>query len=205
MTTGLSPRRAAKRAHISDAARKLFLAQGFATTSMDAVTAEAAVSKQTLYAYFPTKIDPLADVLYNGISGLVLDPLDLDQLRTAADLRHGLIEFSVRLTGNLLQPEAIALVRLVLGEVFHVEELRNAFREALPGQVLARTERLLRHSAEVGLIHLEDADLSARMFVGSMMTYVALDGFLSAEPIGPPPRAELEKLVDIFLATVALP
>lgn len=202
MTTALSPRRAAKRAQISAAARKLFLAQGFAATSMDAVTAEAAVSKQTLYAYFPTKIDLLGDAILNGISQLVMDPPDLDRMRTLEDLRRNLVEFSVRLTANLLQPESIALVRLVLGEVFRVPELRSGFREALPGQVLDRTEKLLRYSAELDLIRLDDPELSARMYVGSMMTYIALDGFLSVEPSGPPPRAELEKLVDVFLTTV---
>ena len=44
MTHGLSSRQAAKRAQIAKAARKLFLAQGYAATSMDAVTAEAGVS-----------------------------------------------------------------------------------------------------------------------------------------------------------------
>lgn len=169
---------------------------------MDAVTAEAAVSKQTLYAYFPTKIDLFGDVILNGISQLVMDPPDLDRMRTLEDLRRNLVEFSVRLTANLLQPESIALVRLVLGEVFRVPELRSGFREALPGQVLDRTEKLLRYSAELDLIRLDDPELSARMYVGSMMTYIALDGFLSVEPSGPPPRAELEKLVDVFLTTV---
>ena len=51
----LSPRAQAKRQQITDAARALFLAQGFARTSMDAITAEAGVSKQTLYSYFPSK------------------------------------------------------------------------------------------------------------------------------------------------------
>lgn len=46
----LSPRAQAKRRQITDAARALFLSQGFARTSMDAVTAEAGVSNQTLYA-----------------------------------------------------------------------------------------------------------------------------------------------------------
>ena len=57
MTTGLSDRQAAKRAQIATAARKLFLELGFAGSSMDAISAEAGVSKQTLYTYFPAKVD----------------------------------------------------------------------------------------------------------------------------------------------------
>jgi AcrR family transcriptional regulator len=44
-----------KRACILEAARKLFLRDGFTDTSMDAITREAGVSKATVYAYFPGK------------------------------------------------------------------------------------------------------------------------------------------------------
>ncbi len=201
MPTAAARRKAEKRAQITSAARKLFLAQGFAGTSMDAVTAEAGVSKQTLYAYFPGKIDLLANVLYEGMSQLVLHPPEHD-FRTLDDLREALIEFSARLTGSLLQPDTIALVRLVLGEVFRVAELRQAFREALPGQVLARTQELLRQADAQGLLSVPDPELASRMFVGPVMTYVALDGFLSADPAPPPARAELARLVDAFLTSV---
>jgi AcrR family transcriptional regulator len=195
-------RQAAKREQISAAARKLFLAQGFANTSMDAVTAEAGVSKQTLYAYFPAKIDLLASVLYGGMRQLVLEPPDTRTIESRADLRESLIEFSSTLTESLLQPETIALVRLVLGEAFRVPELRKAFREALPGQVLARTQGILRHADGRGLISVPDPELASRMFVGPVMTYIALDGFLSADPAPPPQREQLARLVDAFLASV---
>jgi len=198
----MARRRAAKREQITSAARKLFLTQGFNGTSMDAVTAEAGVSKQTLYAYFPTKLDLLAEVLYAGMSELVLLPPDPLETNSLGDLREHLITFASRLTTSLLQPETIALMRLVLGEVFHVPELRTTFREALPGQVLARTEALLRQADARGVLRVEDPELGARMFVGPVMTYVALDGFLSADPAPPPEHARLVRLVDAFLASM---
>lgn len=202
MPTATARRRAAKREQITSAARKLFLAQGFNATTMDAVTAEAGVSKQTLYAYFPTKIELLSDVLYTSMNGLALLPPEPAGITTLDDLREHLIEFASRLTGSLLQPETIALMRLILGEVFHVPELRKTFREALPGQVLARTEAMLRQADARGVLRIEDAELGSRMFVGPVMTYVALDGFLSADPSPAPPREHLAKLVDAFLASV---
>lgn len=202
MPTAMARRKAAKREQITAAARKLFLSQGFSGTSMDAVTAEAGVSKQTLYAYFPTKIDLLADVLYAGMSELVLVPPNPVEIDSLDDLRETLIAFASRLTSSLLQPETIALMRLVLGEVFHVPELRKTFREALPGQVLARTEALLRQADARGVLAIEDPELGARMFVGPVMTYVALDGFLSADPSPPPEHARLVRLVDAFLASM---
>jgi TetR/AcrR family transcriptional regulator, mexJK operon transcriptional repressor len=204
VTEGLSERQLAKRGQIARAARRLFLDHGFAGTSMDAVTAEAGVSKQTLYSYFPTKIDLLADVLYGSIGKLVLGPPEQDSLHSLADLREALLAFATRLTQTLLRPDSISLVRLVLGEAFRVPALRQAFRDALPGQVLSRTAALLQQAADAGLIALPNPPLASRMFVGPLMTYVALDGFLSAEPSPPPTRAALEELVDAFLATVAV-
>lgn len=205
MSAALAGRRRAKREQIAAAARRLFLTQGFAGTSMDAVTAEAGVSKQTLYRYFPTKVALLADILYGDLSTFVLHAPDLSTLDSMDALRASLVEFSASVTGSLMQPEAVALVRLVLGEAFRVDELRTAFRDALPAQMLKRTEAVIRHAVARGLIHTDDPALATRMFVGPLMTYVALDGFLSVEPDPPPSRAQLTRLVDAFLATVEVP
>ncbi len=204
MSTGLTGRQSAKRAQIAAAARKLFFENGFAATSMDAVTAEAGVSKQTLYRYFPTKVALLVEILYGGLANLVLRPPNLDHLHTLADLRSSMVDFATFFTHSVMQPDTVALVRLVLGEAFRVPEIRIAFREALPAQILERTEQVIRHAVAKGLIAADDPPLTTRMFVGPLMTYVALDGFLSVEPSAPPPREELERLVDAFLATVAV-
>lgn len=203
MTQELSDRQVAKRSQILTAAHRLFLDQGFAGTSMDAVTAEAGVSKQTLYSYFPNKVDLLANVLHTSVGRLVIQPL-ASPPNSSEDLRATLLGFATVLTRNLLRPDSIAMVRLLLGEVFRVPELRRAFHQALPGQVLSQVETLLDQAARAGLISLQDSDLSSRMFVGPLMTYVALDGFLSADPSGPPSQLELERLVDAFLSTVKL-
>lgn len=204
MDDELSPRQRAKRDQIASAARRLFLSGGFASTSMDAVTAEAGVSKQTLYTYFPAKTDLMAHVLLTSIGRLSFAAPAPGSIRSLEDLRRALVDFSVAITSTLLRPEAISLVRLVLGEVYRVPELRRTFRQVLPGQILSRTSALLEQAASAGLISAPDLDLASRMFVGPLMTYVALDGFLSTDPAGPPEQAQLEKLVDAFLATVAV-
>ncbi len=202
METVLTGSRRAKRDQIAAAARRLFLDHGFAGTSMDAVTAAAGVSKQTLYRYYPTKVALLTDMLYGGLATLSPTPPDPDRVRTLDGLRASLVDFSVAFTGSLLQPEAVGLLRLVLGEAFRLPELRTALREAIPGQVLDRTEALIRRAVAKGLIATDDPALAARMLVGPLMSYVALDGFLGVTPVPPPSRAQLERLVDAFLAMV---
>mgnify|MGYP000903239436 CR=1 FL=1 len=203
MPRELSERQTAKREQIALAARKLFLASGYAGTSMDAVTAEAGVSKQTLYAYFPTKLDLLTSTIADELARLTLEPPPSVRLTGLADLRELMIGFSVALTDRLMTPDTISLLRLLLAEAFRVPELRQLVRDALPGQLLARTERLLAQAEAAELISVRELNLSARMFIGPLMSYVILDGVIGDTDSAPPDRAVLEYLVDSFLRTVS--
>ena len=81
-------------------------------------------------------------------------------------------------------------------------ELRQLVRDALPGQLLARTERLLLQAEAAGLIAVPNPDLSARMFAGPLMSYVIIDGVIADRELKKPDRRTLEYLVDAFLTTV---
>ncbi len=63
----LTPRAKAKRDQIREGAQRVFLERGFAGTSTDAIASEAGVSKQTLYVYYASKEELLADVLQHLI------------------------------------------------------------------------------------------------------------------------------------------
>lgn len=198
-------RAAAKRRQIIDAATELFFENGFAGSSMDAVVARAGVSKQTAYRYFPSKTDLLAAVLTSevNIAGFFAGAQSTPALpATAAELRAMLVGIARTVTDEMLQPHRLALIRLAFGEAFRIPELRDTIRDALPGQFFGRMQGLLAALAASGLIHGERLEVAARMFIGSIFSYVALDGFLRAEPLPPPPTADLEHLVDAFLRSV---
>ena len=57
---------------ILDAALTVFAAQGYSGTTMDAVAAEAGVTKPTLYSYFPSK-ESLFQAMMLGKRDLMLD------------------------------------------------------------------------------------------------------------------------------------
>ena len=204
MTAGtLSKRQVAKREQIATAGRRLFLAHGFAGTSMDAVTAEAGVSKQTLYAYFPAKVDLLKAILDRELARLALEG-PLPEPQTLPELRGLLVQFATRLTQTLLHPDSVALIRLVLGEAFRIPELRDTVRQAFPMRALQGISTIVGRADELGLIEAPDIDLTARMLLGPIMSYVALDGFLTAEPVVQPSADKLERMVDMFLTMVAV-
>lgn len=197
-------RSAEKKEQIAAAARSLFLTQGYAGTTMDAVTASAGVSKQTLYSYFPGKSDLLAEVIAEEVTALGFSDTTVPAIATLDDLRSSLLMIARGVTTRLMQDEALALLRLVVGEAIRLPELRDLIREAFPGQLILKAETLITVAAERGVIDSPRPDLSARMFVGPLMSFVALDGLFRTEPHEAPPLDTLSYIVDAFLATVRI-
>lgn len=197
----LSPRAQAKRRQIADAARALFLSQGFARTSMDAITAEAGVSKQTLYAYFPSKEDLLVAILSEALQALGSPP-GVGAPRSRAELRAALVGFGERLLGAMLREDSIAILRLLVGEAVHVPELRRTFLEALPYQLLGRATAILRGAADNGVVVLDHPETSVRMLVGPLMSYVVFGGLMSNDAPQHPGGETIEWLVDAYLRTL---
>nr|WP_320133092.1 helix-turn-helix domain-containing protein [uncultured Holophaga sp.] len=64
--------REARRAHILDAARRLFALQGFQGTTMDGVAKASAFTKRTVYAYFASKEELWCGVMARALEGLAL-------------------------------------------------------------------------------------------------------------------------------------
>ena len=203
MRDNQSPRAQAKREQITGAARNLFLSQGYARTSMDAVTQEASISKQTLYAYFPGKIDLLTAIITQELDALSLYENDTQTPESLEVFRSKLFAFASAITGRLMQEESIALLRLLAGEAIHIPELRSMLRQTFPARVLAIVETMLRSARDRGLINAPNPELSARMFVGPVMSFVALDGLFGTDLPMPPSKDTLAYIVDAFLLTIA--
>ncbi|MGB7961759.1 MAG: TetR/AcrR family transcriptional regulator [Propionicimonas sp.] len=204
MTTPSLRRASAKREQILTAATRLFVRHGYTGTSMDAVVAEAGVSKQTLYRYFPSKADLLSSFITTELAPQEVFTAFPPEPNTGEELRQSLVLLAQSVTGRLLQPHITAALRLVISEAVRIPELRDLVRAALPGQLLVVATGQITRADSLGLISAPRPDLSARLLVGSIFSYVALDGFLRATPLAPPPLADLEFLVDAFLRTVAV-
>ena len=198
-----SPRAQAKRTQMTEAARALFLSRGYARTSMAAITQKAGVSKQTLYVYFPGKLELLAAVVARELETLSVYENGTRTPATLAVFRAKLLDFAGVVTGQLLQAEAVALLRLLVGEASHIPELRGILRQTFPARLLATAETLIASAHQQGLIHALQPELSARMFVGPVMSFVMLDGFFGTELPTPPAAEILAAIVDAFLLTVA--
>ena len=161
----------AKRAAIESAALALFLHDGYARTSVDAVAREAGVSKRTVYDYYGDKQRLFLDVIAGTQAGHEDDfraLLDATLPADAPDLEAALVAFGRAFASGVAQaPDRNAVVRLLVAEAAHFPELLERWREPGPQQqVLA--ERLAGF-AERGLLDVPDP-LEAAAYLGMLVT-----------------------------------
>jgi TetR/AcrR family transcriptional repressor of mexJK operon len=187
------------RERILEVATELFLAEGYGSTTIEAVAALAGISKRTFYHRFDDKAVLFAAVVHRIIEQ-IRPPADVPLL-AGATLPDKLRRLAVLILQAALSPPAIALHRLVNAESVRFPELVQAVdsdgstREAtdLIGNLFAR--------------ELPDAELSAeqRAFAAVQFIFMVVTlprrrtmGF--GTPMTP---AELDawaaKVVDLFL------
>lgn len=180
------------------AARRLFLRHGFEGTSTAAICREARVSKETLYARYPSKDLLFADVLQELVADAAPAPPGATAGSDRPTLDRDLRAFAHAIVDVMLRPEYVALFRLVVAEAPRHPAIAERFVEVAPRRALGTVAAILdRH----GVRHV-DSDAVARTFMGGLLTYLLLDGVFSARgPRSPDPR-RIDAHVDAVLRSL---
>ena len=203
----LTPRAKAKRDQIREGAQRVFLKRGFAGTSTDAIASEAGVSKQTLYVYYASKEELLADVLRHLIQQDPQTQLSVTEgevLETPDELRRALSFLARRLIADLIQPDYLALARVVIAETPRLPQLGSLFRSVVPERVLGNVSAIIESAHQGGVIEDVDREAASRMFAGALLTYVILDGLLVGDgPPRPPAPERIEEVVNLFVKMIS--
>jgi TetR/AcrR family transcriptional regulator, mexJK operon transcriptional repressor len=142
------------RQRILQTARELFLAEGYGSTTIEAVAARAGISKRTLYHRFDDKAALFAAVVHEIIEQI--RPPPSVPLIEGATLRDVLRRLAGMILRAALSPQAMALHRLVMAESTRFPELARAVHSdsstneatSLIAGLLARESRELKISAE---------------------------------------------------------
>jgi len=197
-----SPRAQRKREQILSGAQHLFLTQGYAGTSTDAIAKAAGISKETLYAYYPNKEALFAAVLQHLVDVLADEQfaeIEQTMLVSGETFRQALIDLAQRIIRSAMQPDYLALVRIIIAESTRVPQLGTMFRSSIPMRGLAYLSGLLEHARDRKLVEFEDVEVAARMFIGSLLTYILLDGLMRAdEAPRQPALAQITMVVNLF-------
>jgi TetR/AcrR family transcriptional repressor of mexJK operon len=171
---------------VVDAARTLFLRQGYAGTSMEEIAALAGLTKRTVYNNYAGK-----DALFTLIIADVVAFADefARGLReefaagiTAANLEAALDDLGRRLALGILRPEVIALRRLLIGEARAFPALAAEYFDRAPGQVMEALASGFKRLGQAGLLRVADARCAAAQFaylvVGEPLDRAVLVGTL---------------------------
>jgi TetR/AcrR family transcriptional repressor of mexJK operon len=163
-TTGPGrPKDLAKRQAILNAAKDLFVRNGYASTSMDAVAAEAGVSKLTVYSHFNDK-ETLFSAAVVARCEEQLPELFVD-VGTAEPVEKVLLGIARGFQTLINSPESIELHRLMIALGTQDTALSQVFFEAGPQRILHEMERLLTRVNDTEGLHFDSPVSAAGHFL----------------------------------------
>lgn len=183
-----------KRQQILEGALEIFLQEGFEGTSMDRVAAAAGVSKITIYKYFQDK-EGVFKALIEQVTAQRFQ-IVFGEFSFADDPTIGLRQIAKTFLDMLaIDEEYIAFMRLIVGESGRFPELAQLFVRALPQKVWALLSRYFATHPE---LHSTHPEATARVFTGTLISYVLTQKILHGQEIVPiSQEAMIDCLVEI--------
>jgi TetR/AcrR family transcriptional repressor of mexJK operon len=148
---------------ILEAARTVFLDQGYANASMDAISRASGVSKATLYVHFASK-----NALFEAL--ITAECLQMSNRIVARALHHGDIRDVLCSIGEdfvdlLCTKDACAMYRVVVADAPRFPEIGRIFYASGPKMMHDRIADLLRRANETGQLTVPDAHMGAIQFL----------------------------------------
>jgi TetR/AcrR family transcriptional repressor of mexJK operon len=192
---------AARREQLIAVAEQLFLQNGFANTSVNAIVREAGGSLATLYAEFGSKESLFESVLSERAARFF--PEESSAPKQTLDAQAELRALATQMLKRMLSEDGLAVYRLAVHEAPRFPALRKALLEVgMPG-LLDRTASYLRTLADRGALRIEGTSEAARLaasrFIalvqGQIVFSAACGGTISARTRG----AHVNDAVEAFL------
>ncbi|AZD14098.1 TetR/AcrR family transcriptional regulator [Pseudomonas chlororaphis] len=156
------PKDLAKRQAILEAAKTLFLSNGYANTSMDAVAAEAGVSKLTVYSHFNDK-----ETLFSAAVVAKCEeqlPTLIFELPAGMPIESVLLNIGRGFHLLINSEESLNLHRLIMALGSQDPKLSQIFFEAGPQRMVQGMERLLTRIDQSGALRIDKPRNAAEHF-----------------------------------------
>lgn len=157
------PKDMEKRAAILASAKSLFIRNAFAGTSMDAIAAEAGVSKLTVYSHFGDKDNLFREVIRARINDLL--PENTYQHDVATPIADTLLRVALMHARIDCDAETVGTFRAILGDC---RQGNPRFGRLLWEEGTLRThglmERLLQRAVDAGQLAVDDVPRACVQF-----------------------------------------
>lgn len=187
-----------RREEIIEAALRIFAANGYYRATIKQIAAEAGLTAPSLiYWYFKNKQELLTAAVAQVIPmfRIAADPAPLFELPPEQFFRfiaHAYFD-------SFQRPGMAQLMRIFLSEVARMPEMGAAFSEAALPLVGLLTTYLEQQIAR-GTLRPHDPQVSARVFVGSLLVYALATRLFPPLSVGlPDSSAYADEAVGIFL------
>jgi AcrR family transcriptional regulator len=188
---------------ILEAARELFLDQGFDSTSMELVARAARVSKATLYVHFEGKEALLLALVEEECRRIAPGPLWEPEVGPL-DVEATLLRIARKFTALFLTDQGLAFHRLMTAQAERFPKIGRAFYEGVPKKLQADVGLFLRTAEAQGLLAMPDVNLAVTQFLSLVRGDLHFKWALSMQQ---PSKDEYEALTEggvrVFLAAYA--
>jgi len=197
------PKDLGKRAAILNAAKSLFIEQGYAGVSMDGIAALAGVSKLTVYSHFGDKETLFSEAIQAQCREMMPD--GLFEPAPNGPLRQQLVGIGEAFFAMISSDAAIATHRMMLAPGTGDDHIREMFWNAGPKRTQQSLADFLAARAAEGELEVPDLALAASQFFcllkGELhpMMMCGLGGTPTAADV----RRHVEASVDFFLRAYA--
>lgn len=198
------PRDPERTSRIMEAARKHFYANGLERASVDAIAAEAGVSKMTVYSNFGSKeglfeavVRDRTDRVMGGGAGVeALDPLQPQK---------ALLKVGEEFLALTREEHTLGKFRSLYGAASAQPEACQAFYRQGPERLNSELAAYLRRANEAGTLRVKNPRMAADLFLAMFLGDGHMRGLLMLDM--PEPReskALLREAVRVFLAGYAV-
>ena len=171
----------ARREAILTEAKRLFMEMGYERATMGELAARLGGSKATLYGYFASKEDLFVAVVEATGETHLSEALAELQLLPTVGMEEGLARFAEKMLSLILQDEALALYRMIVGESGR-SDIGDMFMQLGPKRCVEMLTAALRAAMERGDMAPGPADLLALLFLGLVRSETELLTFRRMPP-----------------------
>ncbi|MDO6414592.1 TetR/AcrR family transcriptional regulator [Sphingomonas sp. BIUV-7] len=185
-----------RKANVMEVATQLFVAQGYAETSLVDIAKRSGVATRTLYQHFGDKEAIFREVVFARRVAALMPPSEPDR---DASLFDALLGETKELLQYVLDPHSVDVMRLMVAESRRFPDLMKKVANATFARVLNNITHVFTVLAEDGQIPADDHATSARLFVDLILGNTPIMVYTHWHTIRPS-TSELERKIELFIA-----
>ena len=194
----LRPSSEAKREAIVAAASRAFFEQGFVGASIEAIAADAGVSKVTVYNHFGTKEGLFAASVEAECASMGRH-IRLDPDAPRKPIREHLEMLGAAFHAFVSQPQIMQFDRRIAAEADRDPAIGNAFLDAGPRPMCNHLAAIIAAAHEAGEIRVDDPLLAAEQFVSMAKGFGEMERRFGGHSDPARDRERIAGAVDVFM------